>query len=139
MFILRIFRLFLIYKAMKTIKIAYNNNEDLNKLISIIGNRKYEVIAYNENKYKDKKKAFSLKNKFGAKMLPFIIIEGPNDFLKVFYQESGNSLENFRNYLYGVKSINLDPFKEFIQYCRDNDIPLDTIHRNIDKLYLNKI
>ena len=32
MFILRIFRLFLIYKAMKTIKIAYNNNEDLTKL-----------------------------------------------------------------------------------------------------------
>lgn len=124
---------------MKTIKFAYNDDEDLNKFLSILGNRKFEVITYNENKYKDKKKAFSLKNKFGAKMLPFIVIEGSNDFLKVFYQESGDSLENLRNYLYGIKSIDLAPFKEFIQYCKDNDISLDTIHRNIEKLYLNKL
>ena len=127
---------------MRIVKFAYNDTSDLKALEAIVKDyQDIEIKAYNENVYKEKRKAYLLKSKYGAKLLPFLVLENTvnTNFIRVFYQESGDVLTNFSNYLKNIKKKNLSFFIPFINKCKEMNIPLEDIHKFIDKNYLSKI
>lgn len=80
--------------------IIYNDDKD-KELIEL---SKFSIpffIEYIDSKtIKGKKESFKLKSPFSAKLDPFIIIYNDEDeFIKCFYSENGNAVQQFVNYL----------------------------------------
>src|SRR5574344_915490 len=119
----------------KKIKFVSNFNEDL-KRFNEINLEKYDVTIYNENIFKEQKKAFSLKNSFGAKKVPFIVIYNQdNTVFKTFYQESGDSIQDLYNYINGKKKSTTDIFTTFIKLCKKNNYLKEDVFHTLNKLY----
>lgn len=94
------------------LKIAYNDNsEGLIKELKKIIPSKYtfiELETYQEEVFKERKKAFKLKGGFSARKSPFAVLtdEEIKKIIKVFYSESNEcTLENI------VKTLN-----EYVPY-----------------------
>jgi hypothetical protein len=63
-----------------------------------------EVVAYDENHYKEKKKAYKIKGGYSARATPFMLLLGKNkEYLKAFYSEDNgctiDKLTQFINYI----------------------------------------
>ena len=85
-----------------TLKIAYNNKSE--PLVTEILENKYPnltVICYNEDNYKEKKEAFTIKGSWGARVAPFaILLDDNNKGIKAFYSESEEcTFDNINNTL----------------------------------------
>ena len=78
----------------------YHGNfiKDLNELLLNYPNIK---ATFQDSKYSDtRKKAFQIKNKFGAVIDPFIGIKIDDEFKKGFYSEANEcNINNIKNYL----------------------------------------
>jgi hypothetical protein len=80
--------------------LTYNNNcqQLLEQLQNKLNN--IEIIAYNEDVKKERKKAFGLKGNYGAKESPFSVLYNENKPIKAFYTEVKEcTLDNIINYL----------------------------------------
>jgi len=99
---------------MFSLKVAYDNNT-INLVINLknIISSKYPLVnveAYNENIFKERKKAFKLKNSYSARQCPFaVLLDADKKVVSAFYSESqdcnlDNIFEVLNNYkLYGKK------------------------------------
>lgn len=80
--------------------LTYNNNcqQLLEQLQNELNN--IEIIAYNEDTKKERKKAFGLKGNYGAKESPFSVLYKEDKPIKAFYTEVKEcTLDNIINYL----------------------------------------
>ena len=80
--------------------ISYNNDslELVTQLNSIL--QDVEIISYNEDVKKERKKAFGLKGNYGAKESPFSVLYKEDKPIKAFYTEVREcTLDNIINYL----------------------------------------
>lgn len=97
-----------------TIKIAYSPGQGdqledliLRNLVSLLKKDEnghfptIEVIAYNEDHYKEKKDAYMLKASCGARLTPFCAIyDDDKNLIKAFYSEVGEcTINNIIEYL----------------------------------------
>ena len=78
-----------------TLELAFNNNclDFKNKLDIIV--KEFPLItynAYNESYYKDKNKAYKLKNEWSAKKIPFVAIYEKDKMIKGFYSEADSDV-----------------------------------------------
>lgn len=90
---------------MMTLKVAYNDNSTslVKKLEEVIPS-KYAFVkleAYQEELFKERKKAFKLKGGFSARKSPFAVLtDEDNKVVKAFYSESEDcNYENIINTL----------------------------------------
>ena len=89
------------------IKIIYNsNNQNQQKCVELTTKflKKYsklEVLTFDENHYKEKKKAFQIKASCGTKETPFIAVYNDDkEIVKAFYSEVDNNVfKSFFNYI----------------------------------------
>ncbi len=105
----------------KIVKFIYNSKEDLEKFQKL-NLKNYQVEIYNESINKERKKAFMIKSSCGAAKIPFICIYKDNSLFKAFYQESGDSIDNFKKYLLGIKNPDKKMFKDFVIKCKNLDL-----------------
>lgn len=93
------------------LKIAYNDKhqlfiDELSKLCKNYDNLILEI--YNEQVYKQNKKALMLKAAWGTKISPFAVLENENSYLHVFYSENKTCnidyIKNILNDIYENKS-----------------------------------
>ena len=102
---------------MMIFKIAYNDDSEflVKKLQEVIPS-KYTFIkleSYQEEVFKERKKAFKLKGSYSARKSPFaVLIDNDNVVVHAFYTESGDcTFENIINTL-----------NEYVPYgCQDNN------------------
>lgn len=95
------------------LKVAYDDNSE--QLVaglkeSLVDFPMIELEAYHEQLFKERKKAFAIKNEWGTRMTPFaILIDNNNVPVIAFYSEQGNCtktkiLEALHNWIvYGKK------------------------------------
>lgn len=83
-----------------TLTVCYNDNckkfvEQLNQVIPQISSE-IEIITYNEDDYKERKKSYKVKGGYSARMNPFVLILGDEkQYLKAFYSEDkGCTVDN---------------------------------------------
>nr|DAX08886.1 MAG TPA: putative thiol peroxidase [Bacteriophage sp.] len=99
---------------MFSLKIAYDNSsENLVRELETLIPSKYPLIkleAYNENIFKERKKAFKLKNSYSARQCPFaVLLDADKKVVSAFYSEAqdcnlDNIFEVLNNYVtYGKK------------------------------------
>ena len=64
-----------------------------------------KILQYDENHYKDKKKAYKIKGGYSARMTPFVLLtEDDKKYIKVFYSEDNScTIDNIIKF---IKSIN---------------------------------
>ena len=76
------------------LKVAYDDNSEqlIVKLKEVLP--KYPLVeleAYHEQLFKERKKAFAIKNEWGTRLAPFaILIDNDNTPVIAFYSEKGN-------------------------------------------------
>lgn len=74
------------------LKVAYKDNndfvEDLKDKIKMFPSIKLEM--YDEQSFKERKKAFAIKNEWGTRMSPFAILIDNKTPIKAFYSEQNN-------------------------------------------------
>lgn len=79
--------------------IVYNEEKQIEKVREFKG----DSLTFNFidiNTRKGKKEGWSLKNYYGAKLNPFILIKKDDKPIKAFYSETGeNTIQNLLNFL----------------------------------------
>lgn len=84
------------------VKIVYNDSkEEYSKEVAeIFSGQQYEVELYNEDFYKNHKKAMLIKASCGTKLIPLVAVYNDNkELIKVFYQEDkSNNIENIKSW-----------------------------------------
>lgn len=94
---------------MLTIKIVYNEN--CKELVSEISDALYlsaHIEAYNEDNYKDKKKAIMIKASCGTRKVPFIAVYNEDkELIRAFYDEvkectKDNFFDWYKDYLRSI-------------------------------------
>lgn len=82
------------------IKLVYSDTVGQD-LLQYLKDSDYELIALNEDYYKDKKKAVQVKASCGTKMIPFVAIYNDDkELIKAFYTEVNEcTCKNIKNYL----------------------------------------
>lgn len=122
----------------KKIKFVYTDKQDLERLCELVINKDYEVFAYNENVAKDKRSAYRIKNTYGARMTPFLVLESDEKKPRVFFTEgNGEVLRNFENYLHGYKKENFTFIGDFITKCKKMGLKQDYVINKIKEKYEN--
>lgn len=60
-----------------------------------------KILQYDENHYKDKKKAYKIKGGYSARMTPFMLLtNNEKKYIKAFYSEDkGCTLDNLKQFL----------------------------------------
>lgn len=92
-----------------TVKIVYNESylPFKNKIVAHIWEKhpKMEVETYDEEHYKDRKKAIMIKASCGTRLAPFVAIYNDSkELVKAFYSEVGECVaENIIKYLNEVQ------------------------------------
>lgn len=82
------------------VSITYNDKSQIKGLLNKIEDRDDKSLSFIFiDSIKDKKKAWSLKSHWGAKLDPFIIIMDEDKPIKAFYSEAENSINNLILYL----------------------------------------
>ena len=82
------------------VKVVYSNNKD-KELLSLIDTSIPFFIHYIDSKtINGKKEAIGLKSHWAAKLEPFVEVTGEDNFVKVFYSETGeNAINQFINFI----------------------------------------
>lgn len=94
-----------------TIKVVYNNlSQDYAEKVTKLAlgfDKDNSIELYNEDFYKDQKKAILIKASCGTRMTPFISIYDNKELIKAFYgEDNSNKLENLEEWM---KARNLVP------------------------------
>ena len=118
----------------KIVKFIYNLKEDLEKFQKL-NLKNYQIETYNELIDKEKKKAFMIKSSCGAIKIPFICIYKDNSLFKAFYQESGDSIDNFKKYLLGIKKPDKKMFKDFAIKCKNLNLSYEETINYLKEYY----
>lgn len=80
------------------IDIAYNELSE--PLVKLLVQTNIPVNAFNEDDYKQKKKAYALKNPYAARETPFAIFKYKDKPIKQFYSENGQcTLDHMEKFL----------------------------------------
>lgn len=81
------------------LKVTYTDINFIKKLKSELSSE-VKLIYYSEELHKERKKAFSIKNEWGALASPFAIIYNDDKPIKAFYSEINEcTIDNIINYL----------------------------------------
>lgn len=84
---------------MLTICLAYDNDNDYKRLLNAL-DIDYYIEAYNLLSKKGKSSGWKLKNKWGAKLNPFIEVKEEDNTLKCFYsEEKVDIIEQLKNWI----------------------------------------
>lgn len=118
--------------------VVYNELDEFKKILEIGTANDFTVKAFNETNPFEEKRALNLKKYYGARMLPFVVLNINGSF-KAFYTENGDVIDNLRNFFTGLKKADVRLIKEFTERCKDHDLSLPEIHKNIDRFYYNTI
>lgn len=89
------------------VTIVINNNQDLKYIMNSDTKIKPYITIYDERYFEDKKKAYSIKNEYGARETPFVLILKDGKYLKAFWKESiEDPIKELINFLNGKDDLN---------------------------------
>ena len=80
--------------------VIYENNKDKELIELIDFSTPYFVDYIDVKTRKGLKESYKIKNQFGARKNPFVVLYNDEDkFVKCFWSEEGNAVQQFINYL----------------------------------------
>lgn len=82
------------------VKIVYDNLKDKELVELVQFPTPYFIEYINATTKQGLKESYQIKNPFGARKNPFVVIyDDEDEFVKCFWSESGNAVQQFINYL----------------------------------------
>lgn len=79
--------------------VVYDNKKDREYLNLIDSKFPIFIEFINYNTVKGRKEAFTIKNPWGAKLNPFVVVKEDDKIINVFYSEKQNAIQQLIDFL----------------------------------------